>query len=277
MRYQPQAGPARVVLDDAHSRVEQRRVAAELVDQKARHHGGILGRDDGFGPDDLGDDAAPVDIADQHDRHIGAAREAHVGDVVGPEVDLGRAAGAFDQHEIGLLAKASETVEHGLHQARLPVLVFPGLGIAEHAALHHHLAAHLALRLQQHGVHVHARRHPRGPRLQGLGAADLAAIRRHGGIVGHVLRLEGSDAKAASKKGPAQARDDQRLADIRPRALQHQDFGGHRVTLPRSAHPRARGDPGKSVGMMRTTSGRHVALGPRFREDERAAGFPAHG
>ena len=76
------------------------------------------------------------------------------------------------------------------HQLRLHGLIFARLGGADHAALHHDLRADLALRLQQHRVHVHGRRHARRAGLQRLGAADLAAVRGHGGVVRHVLRLE---------------------------------------------------------------------------------------
>ena len=55
-------------------------------------------------------------------------------------------------------------------------------------------------RLQQHGVHVDARRHARGARLQRLGPADLAAVGCHGGVVRHVLRLERHDANAAVRE-----------------------------------------------------------------------------
>ena len=46
----------------------------------------------------------------------------------------------------------------------------------DHAAMHDHLRTGIALRLEQHGIHVAGRRRPAGQRLQGLGAADLAAI-----------------------------------------------------------------------------------------------------
>jgi hypothetical protein len=36
-----------------------------------------------------------VDVADQHHRHLGGARKAHVGDVAGAQVDLGGRAGTL--------------------------------------------------------------------------------------------------------------------------------------------------------------------------------------
>src|SRR5437016_10344783 len=50
------------------------------------------------------------------------------------------------------------------------------------------LRADLALRFQEHGIHVHCRCRAGSARLQRLRPADLATIHGHGGIVRHVLR-----------------------------------------------------------------------------------------
>ena len=145
-----------------------------------------------------GDDAAAVDVADQQHRHARGRGEAHVGDVAGAQVDLGRAAGALDQDEVGLgragdrsyrapsaAASASARDSRAAWHCRTTL------------ALHHDLRADLALRLQQDRVHVHRRRHAAGARLQRLGAADLAAVGGDGGVVRHVLRLERPHPQAA--------------------------------------------------------------------------------
>ena len=77
------------------------------------------GVDHRLGADQARDHAAAVDVADQHDRHVGGARKAHIGDVVGAQIDFGRAAGALDQHDIGLAPQALEAVEHERHQLGL--------------------------------------------------------------------------------------------------------------------------------------------------------------
>ena len=82
------------------------------------------------------------------------------------------------------------------------------------AALNDDLGADGALRFQQHRVHVNGCGLPCGAGLQGLGAADLAAIAGDGGIVGHVLRLEGQHFQAAPGEGAAQAGDHQGFADV---------------------------------------------------------------
>ena len=101
-------------------------------------------------------------------------------------------------------------------------------------ALHDDLRAGVGLRLQQHRVHVHAGRHPRRPRLHGLGAADLAAVDRDGGIVRHVLRLERRNLQAAPHQRAREPRDDRRLAGIGAGGLDHQRGGRplHQNSMP---------------------------------------------
>ncbi len=67
-------------------------------------------------PTRLRDHAAAVDIADQHHGHVGGPGEAHIGDVAGAQVDLGRAAGPLDQHEVGVGLETAEALDHGAHQ-----------------------------------------------------------------------------------------------------------------------------------------------------------------
>ena len=69
------------------------------------------------------------------------------------------------------------------------------------------------------------RRHPAGPCLRCLGAADFAAVRRDGGIVRHVLRLERADSQPAIAIGAAKTGDKQRFANAGAGALEHQTFG----------------------------------------------------
>ena len=234
-RHQAQSLPARLARDELHAVVEQRRIAAEAVDDEAHDHLGVGRIDHRLGADQAGDDAAAVDVAQQHDRHVGGAREAHVGDVVGAQIDLGRRPRALDQHEIAFGREAPEAFEHGAQQPGLQALVLARLGVAQDLALHDDLRADVALGLQQHGVHVHAGRHARGARLQRLGAADLAAVGRHRGIVRHVLRLERPHFQAAPREDAGKACHHHRLADVRARALDHEDAGGHQNSMPSCA------------------------------------------
>src|ERR1700722_3114058 len=209
-----------------HAAEEQVRVAAELVDDEADDGRGVLRRKRRLDAENLRENAAAIDVADQRDRTAGGAREAHVCDVALAEVDLGRAARAFDEHQSSLRLHVSVAVEHGAHQFGFEGLIFARWRVANNLALDDDLRADLALGFEQNRVHVHARRNAACARLQRLGAADLATVVRHRSVVRHVLRLERTDAKAALRERTAEARDDQRLADVRSRPLEHERPSG---------------------------------------------------
>ena len=238
VRDQAERLPPGRLRDALHSRGKQRGIAAKFVDDEAANQRRILRRQHGFGADEAGDDAAAVDIADQDDRHIRGARKSHIGDVVCPQIDFRGAAGAFDEHEIGLTAQPRKTVEHERQQIVFHLLVGGRLGAAVDPALHHDLRADFALRLQQHRVHVNAGGRARGARLQRLRAPDLAAVRRDRGVVRHVLRLERPHREPAQRERTRQPGDDQGLADIRARALKHKRAGGrHRRRSAQNSMP----------------------------------------
>ncbi len=229
MRHEAEGRPAGPLGDHPHAVGEQARIAAEAVDEEAGDQGGILRVDHGLRADEARDHPAPVDVADQHHRRVGGPGEAHIGDVARPQVHLGGRARALDEDQIGLRGEAREAVEDGRHQPGLPGLVVARLHGGDHPPLHHHLGADLALRLQQHRVHVDRGRHPGGPGLQRLRAADLAAVRGDGGVVRHVLRLERAHPQAPVGEGARQPRHDQRLADVGAGALDHQGLFGRRA------------------------------------------------
>src|SRR3546814_15944483 len=55
-------------------------------------------------------------IADQHHRHIGGAREAHVRDVAFAQIDLGGRSRALDDDDVALAAQPMIAFEHFGHQ-----------------------------------------------------------------------------------------------------------------------------------------------------------------
>src|SRR3546814_18085416 len=82
------------------------------------------------------------------------------------------------------------------------------------------------LGLQQDRVHVRMTFRTAGEGLQGLSPADLPAVRRHRRVFGHVLWLEGKDAKAAVSKDPEKHGHKDGVTDNGTRALQH--YSAHR-------------------------------------------------
>ena len=222
IRQYAKAPPGRAIGDHGVAVVEQRGIATEFVDDEASDHRGILGIDHRLDADELGDHAAAVDVADDDDGNVGAPRKTHVGDVVLAQIDFGGTAGAFDQNEIGLRLQPRETFEHRRHQLRLHRGVVARAQGRDTFSLHDHLRADIGFRLQQNRIHVGVRLDAGGQRLQRLGAADLAAVDRHRRIVRHVLRLERAHAKTPSRPGAREPRDDERLAHVRARSLNHQ-------------------------------------------------------
>ena len=116
---------------------EERRIAAEFVDDEAaRSAPHRPDRAPAFVPAICAmtppRSMSPMRI----DGSICRARKAHVGDIVGAQIDFGGAARALDEHEIGIarrdVAKLSSTAAQ---QLRLPALKFARRGRAEHAAL----------------------------------------------------------------------------------------------------------------------------------------------
>ena len=226
-RDETEGAPAGALGENPHAVGEQARVAAELVDDEAHDGRAILVRERGLRAENLGEHAAAVDVGDEDDRAAGGAGEAHVGDVAVAQIDLRRAAGAFDDDEVGLGLEARKAREHGVEELWFQRLVLARLGGADHPALHDDLRADLALRLQKHRVHVDGRGDAAGAGLERLRPADLAPVRGDRGVVRHVLRLERPDREPAAGENAAEPGDDQRLADVRARALEHQRPGGH--------------------------------------------------
>ena len=221
-RQDTKPGPSAALHDLGIAIIKQTRIAAEFVDQKSGHHGGIARVQHRLCADDLGDHPAPVDISDQNHRHIRGAGKAHVGDIPGAQVDLGGAARTLHNHQIRPGAQAGERLQNRGHQPGFQRRIIACAHRGHPLPLHDHLRAHFGFRFQQHRVHVGQRSHPAGPRLQRLRATDLTAIGGHRRIVRHVLRLERPYRQPAQHRRPAQPRHQHGFAHIGPAALNHQ-------------------------------------------------------
>ena len=209
------------VLDHPEPAFEQAGIAAELVDDVPLDARAMFRGEKFHGADDARDHAAAVDVADQDHRQIGGSGEAHIGDVDAGQVDLRRASRAFDQDQFRRRRKAPVAGQHHGQQFGLHRRVVARLDVAAHPAVDDDLRADVGLRLEQHRVHVGAGGHQAGLGLQRLGAADLAPVLGHRGIVRHVLGLERAHREAAPDIGPSQPGDQQGLAHVRAGALKH--------------------------------------------------------
>jgi hypothetical protein len=64
--------------------VEEAGIAAEFVDDVPLEPRALTCGKKGMRADKRGDDAAAIDVTDQHDRHVGRLGEAHIRDVALP-------------------------------------------------------------------------------------------------------------------------------------------------------------------------------------------------
>ena len=238
-----EARPPGAPFDDREAVGEQRRVAAKLVHGESDDEGRVLRVQDRPRADQGRDHAAAVDVADEADGDAGRPREAHVGNVVRPQVHLRRTAGSLDENEVVVGRQALEALQDRCPDSTAGGVVPHRVQGAGHVPLHDHLRAPIGLRLQEHRVEIAVRFQPGGPRLQGLRAADLAAVGADRGVVGHVLRLERRYADAAPPGESAQSGDDDGLADIRAGALNHEGARPHPADAPTNRDTAIEGPP----------------------------------
>ena len=199
--------------ENLHPIDEQGRVAAELVDDEAADEALFVHGKQPERPEELGEDAAAVDVADEEDGGIQVAGNGHVDDVGRLQVQLGRAAGALDDQEVEPDAEAVERLDDRRPEGPLALVVLAGRHRPPGVAMNNHLRAVVGLGLEEDRVHVDVGLDPRGERLERLSPADLAAVGADGGVVRHVLRLERRDADAPAGEDPAEGRHQQALAD----------------------------------------------------------------
>ena len=76
--------PVRAFGDFLQAVFEQCYIATELVNYKAHDARAFDFCQHRTGADKAGDNTAPVDIGDQHHRHVGDLGKPHVGDIAGP-------------------------------------------------------------------------------------------------------------------------------------------------------------------------------------------------
>ena len=239
-RHDPERRAAGERAQLAETGFEQRRVAAELVDHETRD-AALVGRvEHGDRAEEVREHPATVDVADHDDRELGGLCQPHVGDVVRAQVDLGGRCRALADDDVEPGPQVGEARRDDVQQRRLALLVRPRADRAVDPAAHHDLGRAVAARLEQHGVERHARGKAAGLRLHGLRTPDLAAVGRHDGVVGHVLRLERRHRDPPPVQPPAEPRHDRALARIGRRTGDQQRTPHTRTLRPGTrAHPRA--------------------------------------
>jgi hypothetical protein len=138
--------------------LQQADVAAKPVDDEPFDALAFAGRQQRQGPDQMGEHAAAIDVGDQQHRTIHRFGIAHVGDVVGAQIDLGRAAGAFNYHRFEQIGQALMRGQHRFHRHAFVVVVGARIQVGDDAAVHDHLRAGIAVGLEQDRIEIGMRR-----------------------------------------------------------------------------------------------------------------------
>src|ERR1700730_9735241 len=100
MRHYAKAAQPRACSECSDAAVEEPDIPPELVDNVAREQCPLARGQKRMSADELGDDPAALDVADQHHRDIGRLGKPHIGDVAVTQIDLGRAPRTLDEDEV---------------------------------------------------------------------------------------------------------------------------------------------------------------------------------
>ncbi len=145
------AGP---LLEEAEPRVEETRIAAELVDDEPRHARALVRLEELHRADERREDPAPIDVPDEDDRRVGDPGDEHVHDVAFLQVNLRGTAGPFDHDEVVRRPEPRERRADHVAELGLVRVVLdrphPPDGLPEDDDLR----ARVPLRLEQDRVHV---------------------------------------------------------------------------------------------------------------------------
>jgi len=112
------------------------------------------------------ENATAIDVGNQDHRaidgfgktHVGDVPVAHVGDVPVAQIDLGRAAGTFDEQALVLSTEALPRFKYRLHGAWLIGVVVARIEVKQCLAVDDHLRALVGRRFEQHRIEVGVRR-----------------------------------------------------------------------------------------------------------------------
>ena len=137
--------------------MEETRVAAKLVEDETSNQSPLRLGQERPRPVQMGERPATVDVRDQKHHRPPELPHPHVGHIDVPQIELGRAAGPFGNHQLELRLQGAKRGLDRRPQRRRPSSPRRATQLAIHLPHHHDLTAHVPLRLHQHRVHAHIR------------------------------------------------------------------------------------------------------------------------
>ena len=164
-RDHPDGGHTGGRLQVGRRRRQQVGVAPELVEDEPLDAPLPGGWEQRPGTEQVGEGAPAIDVGHQRHRSVDVVSHRHVHDVAGPQIGLGGATGPLDDDHVELVGERGQCLGDSRPQPgrAIPPRLRRQL-VVDHAA-HHHLAAGLALGLEEHRIHAHVRVDARRPRL----------------------------------------------------------------------------------------------------------------
>ncbi len=225
-RKDAKAGGCRPLLEQAHALVEERHVTPELVDRKSPEQRPLLRLQKPHGPENRREHAAPLDVRHEQPGRLDGRDQPEIREVHAPEVELGDAAGAFDDDDV---ETPREVVVRGAdvraELVRVSVIA-SGRERLPRSPVDNHLAV-AAARLEQDRIHRGLRFQAAGLRLRYLGTPNLPTGATGIRMIRHVLRFEGSHGHALAAQPRADRRHHPALAGVGGRAADEQRSRSH--------------------------------------------------
>ena len=212
--HNPPKGFARALLDHGQGGIQQACIAPELVENKAPYTPPFSAGEQGHGASQGRKGPATVNIRHQGHMRPGITGHAHVYNVVGLEVNFGRAARPFKHHHVHICGQTAVGAAHGLPGFRLIGEILAHAHVPHGFAQHNNLRTHVGRGLEQHGVHAHVWREAAGGGLQDLSAAHFLAVAGYKRIERHVLRLERCNPQPPAGQQAAYGRRNQAFARV---------------------------------------------------------------
>ena len=171
--------------------------------------------------EELGENAAPVNVSDEKDRRVHELCQTHVHEIVLLEVNFGGTARALNDDHVVLRRKRFVCSHHVRQKFALFCVILHRAHVAAHLPVDDDLTADVGSWFQKDRVHAHIGLDAAGLRLHNLRPAHFAAVFCDEGIERHVLALEGRDVIAVLPENPAKRCGKQALSCVGHGSLQH--------------------------------------------------------